>query len=150
MFSILTELFLRKRKSSNQKKLNAATAKKVLQFVCYGLTYGAQRLANHYKPRSKVSEFVAVSGAILGGLKPQPGKPRATDSMAISVHVNDSQKEIRFMQVGDHVMLVLDGCEAFISFTTLDQIYTSLRNDMLNHADIYGKGLQATALSYPA
>ena len=147
MFALITDLFLRKRKSSPQKKLNAATAEKVLQFMRYGLTYGAAQLASHYQPRSKVNEFVAVSGAILKGL--QSGHARSTDPIAISVHVNDNLKEIRFMQVGDHVMLVLEDCEAFISFTTLDQVYASLRNDIIKHPDIYGKALQASALSCP-
>jgi len=150
MLNLITDLFLRKRKSKTPGKLNAATAKKVLQFLSYGLTYGVQSLADKYPPRSKVSEYVAVCGAILGGLKPGQSSAPHNGVAVISVHVNDMQKEIRFMQVAEHVMLALDGCETIISFTTLDQIYTGLRNDIMKHGDIYGKSLHATAMSYPA
>lgn len=151
MQAIINALFRRKKaKRSNQEKLNAATAKKVLEFVSYGLTYGAESLASQYKPKSKVREFTAVSLAILSGLKPRQNSTLLTDCVVISVHVNDQSKQIKLMQVGEHVMLVLDGCEIIISFTTLSQIYTSLRNDIISHGDIYGKTLVQAALSCPA
>lgn len=147
MTSLFQLLFRRKKKATVPKKLNAATAIKVLKFLSHGLIYGAESLAQHYPPQSKVNEFVAVSGAILKGLMPQPVPVQ--DPVVISVHVNDSAKQIKFMQIGEHVMLVLDGCEHIISLTTLDQIYSGLRKDILNHEEIYGRSLWLSASSSP-
>lgn len=147
MLPFLKTFFQQDKKKSPQKKLKAATAKKVLQFLAHGLTYGIESLARHYQPSTKVSEFVAVSGSILGALKfPQA---HLTDVIEISVHVNEAQKHIQLMQVGEHVMMTLDGCQTFISLTTLDEIYLRLRSDILKHEAIYGKKLQMTAASYP-
>ena len=142
MTSLFKSLFRKKKKVTIPKKLNSATAIKVLKFLSHGLVYGAQSLGKNYPPQSKVNEFVAVSGAILKGLQPAAAP---ADSVVISVHVNDAQKQIRFMQVGEHVVLVLDGCEHIISLTTLDQIYSGLRNDIINNEAIYGRSLMLMA-----
>jgi len=145
MSSIFNSLFRRKNKPVQPKKLNSATAKKVLQFLSHGLTCGAQSLASHYRPQSKVNEFVAVSGSILQGLKQHAGN--TSDAVEISMHINGMEKKIRFIQVGDHVMLTLDGCESLISLTTLEQLCCSLRDDILKHEDIYGASLHKAVSS---
>jgi len=150
MTSLFQSLFSKKKKVTVPKKLNAATATKVLKFLAHGLTFGAESLGKHYPPESKVNEFVAVSGAILKGLMPTATDLPLADSIIISVHVNDYSKQIKFMQIGDHVMLVLDGCEHIITLATLSQIYSSLRQDILNHAEIYGEHLRMIASSCPA
>ena len=145
---ILNALFGKKDKAAAPKKLNAATAKKVLQFISHGLTYGAVSLASHYQPKEKVFEFVAVSGSILGALKRHQAAAHLTETVVISVHVNNSQRQIKLNQAGEHVMLTLDGCEAIINLATLEQLYANLRDDILKHGEIYGKNLQRLASAH--
>lgn len=144
---IIDKFFRKKKSKISHEKLNPATAKSVLLFLSHGLTYGAVSLSQRYSPKSKVNEFVAVSGSILNGLKQRRQTLPLADSVVVSVHINDAMKSIELKQVGEHVMLVLDDNSTIISLTTLDQIYISLRDDMVNHGDIYGSALQAAAAS---
>ena len=129
MLSFFLTFFRPDKKKPPQKKLNAATAKKVLQFLAHGLTYGVESLASHYQPKAKVNEFIAVSGAILDAL--QSPQAHLTGVVKISVHVNEAQKYIQLMQVGEHVMLALDGYQICLSLTTLEEIYHRLRDDII-------------------
>lgn len=148
MRSFFKYFFRRNNKQSPPKKLNAATANKVLQFLSHGLTFGVESLASHYRPSNKVDEFVAVSGAILSALKSHD--THFSDAVVISVHVNEVPKLIKLMQIGEHVLLALDGYQTIISLITLDEIYLRLRNDIIHHEQIYGKDVHMMAASSPA
>lgn len=148
MYALFHALFRSNKKKPSQKKLNATTAKKVLQFLAHGLIYGAESLASRYPPGTKVGEFVAVSGSILMALKAH--QPHLTDAVLVSVHVNEAQKLLQFMQVGEHVAMGLDGYHTIISLITLDELYLRLRDDILKNEKIYGKELYITAVSTPA
>jgi hypothetical protein len=134
---------------ADQKKLNAATAINVLNFLSYGLTYGARTLAEKYQPSSKAGEFVAVSGQILNALKHHHDNKFSSDAVVLTMHVNTQLKKIEMTQVGNNVMLTLEDNASVIRHTTLVQLYAFLRNDMIKNGDRYGKELQVIASSYP-
>ena len=120
----------------------------MLQFLAHGLIYGAESLASRYPPGTKVNEFVAVSGFILTALKAH--QPHLTDTVLVSVHVNGAPKHLEFMQIGEHVMMKLDGYQTIISLITLEELYLRLRDDILKQEKIYGKDLHKIAASTPA
>jgi len=139
-----------KKDSAGQKKLNATTAKNVLNFLSYGLTFGARSLADKYQPSSKVGEFVAVSGQILNALKQHHDDQFSSDAVVLTMHINAQLKKIEMTQVGNNVMLTLEDNASVISHTTLINLYAFLRNDMIKNGDTYGKELQLIPTSFPA
>jgi len=139
----------KKEDNSEQKKLNSATAKNVLNFLSFGLTYGAEILRDRYQPSSKVNEFIAVSGQLLEALKNHHNERLMSDSVVISVHINTMQKQIELTQIGRDVMLSLDGSSTIITHVNFAELYANLRNDIIGHGAIYGQPLHALAESYP-
>jgi hypothetical protein len=137
-----------KKTDQAQPKLNAATARNVLNFLNFGLTYGAASLRDRYRPGSKVNEFVAVSEQMLRALKQHYDARLSSDSVILSMHINDLPKQITLTGVGQNVMLVLDGSSALITHTTLSELYINLRNDVIAHGEIYGTELQSLAQSF--
>lgn len=152
---IFNALFRKKSRQNRQddkadEKLKPATAKNVLNFLTHGLTYGAVSLRDRYKPSTKINEFVAVSGQILTALKQHHDARPGSDSVVLSLHINGLPKQVTLTEVGQNVILVLDGSSSLIVQTTLADLYINLRNDVARHGEIYGSGLQATAQSYNA
>jgi len=133
----------RDRKKGDDK----AVAKAVLGFLSMGLTDGVETLRQYYNP--KVEEFVTVSGEIFGSLKREYENKFADDLVVLSMKVNSKQKQIELTQLGRDVMISLDGSTRVINNMTLIQLYANMRNDMINHGEVYGKDLELTALSSP-
>ncbi len=135
--------------ATEQSDDSAAVAKSVLVFLSMGLTDGVETLQQNYTPGSKVKEFVTVSGEILGSLKREYENRFANDSVTMSMKVNSKQKQIELTQLGRNVMLSLDNCATVINNMTLMQLYANMRNDIIKHAEVYGRDLELTALSAP-
>lgn len=154
--NFIINTLLRKKKTKAKKEnvdhenLNSSTAKSVLNFLSFGLTYGAESLRDRYKPSTKVNEFVAVSGQILSALKHRYDERFVSDSVVLSMHINAKSKQITLTQVGQNVMLVLDNHSAIITHTTLTELYANMRNDIIKHGEIYGEDLRSIATSFPA
>jgi len=135
------------RKTVDQNKLTLKTAQAVLNFLTYGLIYGAQSLRTQYRPETKVNEFVAVSEEILCALKKYHDQSTTGDAVLIHMHVNDRYKQITLKQSGNGVTLTLDDATRIIDHITLWQLYESMCSDILRQGDIYGKKLQSLATS---
>jgi hypothetical protein len=152
--NFITALFHRqnqkeKHDTGGETKLYAGTAINVLNFLSYGLTYGARSLAEKYQASGKANEFVAVSGQILNALKRHHDDKFSSDAVVLTMHINAQLKTIEVTQVGNNVMLTLEDNACVISHTTLLQLYAFLRNDMIKNGDRYGEELQLLASSYP-
>lgn len=117
----------------------------MLNFLTYGLIYGAKSLQAQYTPESKVQEFVAVSGEILRALKRYHDQSTPGDAVLIHMHVNDRYKQIKLKQTGTGITLTLDDAARIIDHITLWQLYESMCLDIIRQGDIYGKKLQSLA-----
>lgn len=139
-----------RKKVGKDKGSSASVSQSVLNFLAFGLTEGAESLAENWTPRSKVNEYVIVSKEMFSSLKLGHDNKFKNDSVMLSMKVNGKQKQIELVQLGRNVMMTLDESTIIIKNITLTEIYAKMRNDIIRHADIYGKDLQLTAITSPA
>lgn len=128
---------------------SSAVSQSVLTFLSMGLTDGVEGLAANYRPSSKAQEFVTVSGEIINALKSGYENNFADNSVVMSMKVNGQSKRIELIQYERNVMMSLDQSTTLIQRITLAELYANVRNDMIQHPEIYGKDRYLTAIAAP-